>query len=677
MKVLKYLVAFAVLALSFVGCDKDTSEDAFSTAPVAPVLNAHADILMTKNTMDEGVTFSWQAARFIGEDITYSFYAKYNGTAQKMGSTEELFFTLDKTAFKEKLYTLFPTLPVNSTFSVMFYVVAENGSEKSYSSEELSNSIYAYGDYVSPEPATDTPSELLLDETKSKENITIIKWTPALLNYNETATYSVFASYIAPAPASSRAAAPDMTLLKKDLTGTSLSMNVDEFNEMMLSMGVPEAATSTVKLYVFAYSESVTEGVSSPAHEVAVTTYLATFPAAMYVIGSHQGWNPGAAPQIPMSTLQKGYYEGFLDLTDSGGGASTSFKVSPEPAWGKDVGSIDMKAETIEGNDVISGTLVAAPDNNITVPNGVYRICIDKKAGTILLVKVVRMGMIGEATPTGWNTPDTEMTYNNKTNTYSAVIALTTAKEYKFRLNNAWKFAIGNNFAFDGGQNFMFDKPTGTYQVVLDVNAMPYKVAFNSVAYPFCLNLTGDTAVSTHIYPSGADGQYDGIVEIGTAVSFTAPVLLGSPWSAKSWYLTSGVYDEGNALTNYVLAETGAAAATTKGWACVKADLTANTASIFPITRIGLIGTFNGWGAPDAAFTYDKVKDEWTVKGVVFAEPGEYKVRFNDDWKLDIAGDATDLIYKGGNLKMSKAGTFDFVLKVSKHPFTLTYTKSK
>ncbi|MFA7450592.1 MAG: hypothetical protein WCY79_03430, partial [Bacteroidales bacterium] len=107
MKIFRYVLAAAIIGLAAVSCEV-IGEDAFSKAPVAPQLYAHADILMTSNTMEELVNFSWKPARFLGEGLTYDLYGTYEGTSTKLSSTTDLFYKVQKTDFKSALYAAFP-----------------------------------------------------------------------------------------------------------------------------------------------------------------------------------------------------------------------------------------------------------------------------------------------------------------------------------------------------------------------------------------------------------------------------------------------------------------------------------------------------------------------------------------------------------------------------------------
>lgn len=64
MKWIRNIFAVSAAAFAAVACTIE-SEDTFSKSPVAPVLEAHSDILITEGTKAESVTFTWTAARQI------------------------------------------------------------------------------------------------------------------------------------------------------------------------------------------------------------------------------------------------------------------------------------------------------------------------------------------------------------------------------------------------------------------------------------------------------------------------------------------------------------------------------------------------------------------------------------------------------------------------------------
>lgn len=104
------------------------------------------------------------------------------------------------------------------------------------------------------------------------------------------------------------------------------------------------------------------------------------------------------------------------------------------------------------------------------------------------------------------------------------------------------------------------------------------------------------------------------------------------------------------------------------------------------IQTLGVVGTVNNWGnenedktvTPDIALkpvTKNPTAYSIWEGDVTFNEPGEWKIRANNDWGINIGGDPSNLTKDGGNLKVEKAGTYHIVLNVSAHPWTITVTK--
>jgi hypothetical protein len=78
------------------------------------------------------------------------------------------------------------------------------------------------------------------------------------------------------------------------------------------------------------------------------------------------------------------------------------------------------------------------------------------------------IGLIGSATPNGWNTPDQKMDYDAATGTWKITVTLTDGM-IKFRLNDAWAWNLGGTYdklTVDGP-----DMPVaaGNYTIVLTI----------------------------------------------------------------------------------------------------------------------------------------------------------------------------------------------------------------
>lgn len=91
------------------------------------------------------------------------------------------------------------------------------------------------------------------------------------------------------------------------------------------------------------------------------------------------------------------------------------------------------------------------------------------------------------------------------------------------------------------------------------------------------------------------------------------------------------------------------------------------------IDTIGIIGTATpgGWDASSALTSTDYLV--WS--GDIYLTAGEYKFRCNDDWAVNLGGNATDLSFGGDNLMFDgEDGTYTVTLDLSKLPYTCTVT---
>ena len=90
--------------------------------------------------------------------------------------------------------------------------------------------------------------------------------------------------------------------------------------------------------------------------------------------------------------------------------------------------------------------------------------------------------------------------------------------------------------------------------------------------------------------------------------------------------------------------------------------------------QFGLVGSFNGWGAPDIALVYGEKDGDFYVAeaaNVEFEAAAEFKVRENESWDapnqnfgwgIEILGDAANFEDAGGNIKVKEAATYAKVI---------------
>jgi hypothetical protein len=633
-KYLKYMFVVAIVMIAATGCQEDW-EDTFSKEPTAPELVNNGMILMTKNTMSESITWAWSAARFMQGEVSYALYTQYGtGAAVQVGTaTKDLSLTMTKTDFHTLLEGI-SGIPENNSFDLAFYVVASDANGK-YESAKQTMKVYAYGDAVSAVVAASVP-ELVLDINDPAGEVQLLSWEAARLTYNEAVTYAVSVSYDG----------GEAIEVAKDLTGTTCTKTVDEWNELIVATGAPEATPAEVQFTVTAYSETYPDGVPSAPLAVTVTTYKATYPAYIQLTGTDK--------KLPQSTLTKGLFECFVNLA-----SDTNFKLL-DPDSAAELGSDDAEATTDDkGNKVINGTI--GGNTAISLSAGTYRISASMKFNTLQIVKVESLGLIGSATVGGWD-KETPLEYDGVANTYSVVTTLTKDGEYKPRANDNWGYAIDADGIFkDGGDNFKFEGETGEYKVVVDVNKHPFAVKVLSTAFPTeeFIYIPGNhqgwsPEAAQALRTSDFDGVYKGFSNLNGDFKFT---------KQRAWGSSGDEYNS-NDFSTY---EGGLAPSTdgsninmpTAGFYYIVADVM-NAKLTATATTWGIIGdaTAGGWDS-DQNMTWDSDKKCWTA--TLTLTDGTMKFRANDGWDINVGGKIDDLSFGGDNMTV-QAGTYDIEL---------------
>ena len=467
MKWIRNIFAASAVAIAAVACTIE-SEDTFSTSPVAPVMDAHSDILITNGTKAESVTFTWTAARFIDADAyLYNLNVKSGEkeVALKQG-IKDAFCTISKEELRTFLKTNFE-LEKNATHSLSFSVSVADNAGKVYSSPTLAVKVYFYDDAVAPvlsEPA----SAIVLDKEKAADEIEVLGWAAARLEYGEDVTYKVTMT----------CGDGKETELAENLDGTSYRTTVDGLNEAVIAAGATEGKEAELTFKVYAYCASLPAGVFSNAVKVKITTYILSFPEKMWLPGSYQEWDIANAPALSLSTKQKGVYQGFVDLSTADG-SDVEFKFSATPSWSKtDFGFEDVTVET-KGSESLPFAYAESKTlggSNIKVPSGLYYIKLDKKNGTLVMVQVKNLEIGGSFEASGWGT---FFSMSKKGSKWAAAIdfKMKPDDEIKIRFNSDWKYSFGgelDNVVFGGG-NIKFTKPAGEYSLVFNTETSDFR----------------------------------------------------------------------------------------------------------------------------------------------------------------------------------------------------------
>lgn len=470
MKWIRNIFAASAVAIAAVACTIE-SEDTFSTSPVAPVMDAHSDILITNGTKAESVTFTWTAARFIDADAyLYNLNVKSGEkeVALKQG-IKDAFCTISKEELRTFLKTNFE-LEKNATHQLSFSVNVADNAGKVYSSPAVALKVYFYDDAVAPVLSA-PESAIVLDKEKAADEIEVLGWAAARLEYGEDVTYKV----------TMKCGDGKETELAKNLAGTSYKTTVDGLNEAVIAAGATEGKEAELTFKVYAYCNSLPDGLVSNAVNVKITTYILSFPEKIWIPGSFQstGWDIANAPALSLSAKQKGVYQGFVDLSTADG-SDAEFKFSATPSWSKtDFGFEDVTVETKGSEDLPfayaeSKTLGGS---NIKVPSGLYFIKLDKKNGTLVMIQVKNLEIVGSFAASGWGT-FFPMTRNGSRWTAAEDFEMKPDDEIKIRFNSDWKYSFGgemDNVVF-GGDNIKFTAPAGKYEFVFDTETSDFRL---------------------------------------------------------------------------------------------------------------------------------------------------------------------------------------------------------
>ena len=122
-----------------------------------------------------------------------------------------------------------------------------------------------------------------------------------------------------------------------------------------------------------------------------------------------------------------------------------------------------------------AGNVLAVNGAAIVPPaNGWHRLNVNVPALTYEISPYM-IGLVGSATPNGWDTPDQKMDYNAATGVWSITVNLVVG-EIKFRLNDGWAWNLGfnknntgkYNDLFHDGNNIPIDA-AGNYTITLTI----------------------------------------------------------------------------------------------------------------------------------------------------------------------------------------------------------------
>lgn len=180
-------------------------------------------------------------------------------------------------------------------------------------------------------------------------------------------------------------------------------------------------------------------------------TLHADFEEFIYLVGA-PSWDETAGAAMRSPNFD-GIYTGYSYM----GG---DFKFTKHRNW--DDGEYNSADFTTLGEGISQGE---GTNLNVATP-GYYYINADLATGSLTATLVETIGIIGAATPGGWDA-DTPLTYDTENDCWTVTVELI-AGAFKFRVNNDWPINLGgtiDNLTQDGADIAVAE--AGTYTITL------------------------------------------------------------------------------------------------------------------------------------------------------------------------------------------------------------------
>ncbi|MCH7408546.1 SusE domain-containing protein [Belliella sp. DSM 111904] len=253
-------------------------------------------------------------------------------------------------------------------------------------------------------------------------------------------------------------------------TLTTVEVNINDLNRRAVAKGLEPEVAGNLEFRVLAdpARESL-PSVTGPVTTISVTTYPTQieFPS-LRIPGDYQGWNPENNFTIIYSEGSDDVYEGFVHILSGTG----EFKFITGPAW-DDFPDYGLGA---------SANSLAEGGGNLDIADGfgTYRVKADLENLTYELERIGTWGIIGDATPGGWNT-ETPMSFDRDENVLTITIDLAVGN-FKFRTEDvSWDDNFGMTdedgvLEIDGDDIPVAE--AGNYTIILDMKT-PWEIRYS------------------------------------------------------------------------------------------------------------------------------------------------------------------------------------------------------
>ena len=535
--------------------------------------------------------------------------------------------------------------------------------------------------------------EIAISATNQQETITFA-WEAADYGAPTQINYSLEAAL--------DETSPKVTIVS-GLAGTEATISYEDLNRTLFNdLQVPEGQPTELNFYVgsvlyagssiASYPKVYSEPISLT---VTVTAAEKVYPK-LTVAGSYayNNWSPGKGQYVFDFEGNDAKYSGMIYFGEDV--SSLQFKFVGE-AWGTN--EFSVPEGTAQGAEASELPLQAGGGDNISAyaTYKYYNFTLDKATPKVIKNFAFNsLGIIGSATPTGWDS-DTDMLFDPVKQRFYVDITLTDG-EFKFRADDGWDAnwgadAFGVTVSNSDGN---LEAKAGNYRVYVNMNnpaAMTYELnkgdygaaapepepepepevpavvgwsligAFNDWAGDVMLASDG-----TYFFVKGAqlegelkfrkDGDWAVNFGLAEGAEFAANAEIAVAGNGANINVPAGTYD-------VYLDETNA-----KAWFITDGSYPGGAAA--PEASVwGVVGVVNNWGGtPDVVMYKTATEGLFVAKNVAMPDGG-FKIRANNTWDdtanygLAAAGavevdHAYDLVCAGSSGDMTLvAGTYD------------------
>ena len=502
----------------------------------------------------------------------------------------------------------------------------------------------------------------------------------------------------------------DKVVVTSGVTETSAVVSYESLNAVLLyDLGLASGIAENVDFYVSAKVGEYAKVYSAPVTASATVTQAEKEYPKLTVAGSYayNNWTPGKGQFVYDFEGTDVRYSGVIDFGEDV--SALNFKFVGE-AWGNN--EFSVPAGEAQAPEAAELPLVAGGGDNISAytTHRFYSLTLDKSTPKVIKnFSFNSLGVIGDATPTGWDA-DTDMEFNAAKQRFYVDLTLIDGK-IKFRADDDWAVNWGgaDGVLSAGGADIAV--AAGNYRIYVNLNdpANP-TYELNAKMYGQDEN-AGSTTPEPEPEPEPTPLVGWGIVGAFSGWADGADVMLASD---GTYLLAKGVELEGELKfrkdgaweVNLGLAEGAEFAADTEialsaGGANI--NVAAGTYDVYldevnakawfitdgsypgggaapEASEWGVVGQVNGWNAPDITM-YKTATEGLFVAYNVAMPDGGFKIRANGEWN-----DAANYGLDGGkgNVEVDHAydvvtggGSGDMVLVAGNYDiwFDLTNTK--